>query len=186
MINKRRQCLILQINRHWKSKKLLLIASVSVSVAQSELLRYTEPSPVQKASNLPWGTHCICWARVNADPTDRVAFASFRPNPTPNALHILKVTVTGGPYQSKHQNRKKKKIPLWDMVRHIGFKTLQNVTWVILMWSQNSKHTPTWIMMLLALSGKGKKKQHLAARTMEEISVWVIQVLFGQVNCVFF
>lgn len=41
-------------------------------------------------------------------------------------------------------------------------------------------------MILLALSGKEKKKkQHLAARTMEEKSVWVIQVLSGQVNCSF-
>ena len=41
-------------------------------------------------------------------------------------------------------------------------------------------------MILLALSGKEKKKkQHLAARTMEEKSIRVIQVLSGQVNCSF-
>lgn len=41
-------------------------------------------------------------------------------------------------------------------------------------------------MKLLALSGKEKKKkQRSAARTMEEKSVWVIQVLSGQVNCSF-
>jgi hypothetical protein len=33
--------------------------------------------------------------------------------------------VMGGPYQSKYQAEKK--IPLWDMVRYIGFKTLQIV-----------------------------------------------------------
>lgn len=68
------------------------------------------------------------------------------------------------------------------MVRRGGFKTLQIVKWVMLMWSQNSKHTPTWTMLLVAISGEEKSNIWLQ-ELWRDMSVWVIQVLLGQVSC---
>lgn len=86
---------------------------------------------------------------------DRVAFTSLHPKPTPYRLNILKVMFRDGSYQSK--TSVERKIPLGDMVRHVGFKTLQIVKWVMLMWSQISKHTPTWRNDISCIKWKGKK-----------------------------
>jgi hypothetical protein len=40
------------------------------------------------------------------------------------------------------------------LARRVGFKTLQIVKWVMLMWSWHGKHTPARIMILVALSRK--------------------------------
>lgn len=170
MCKRTQHLLTLQVNWNWKPKKPPLTMSVSGSDAPSEQLSLGALHQLSKHPTC----HEVCWwggLYLLAPPA-----------------HTLQIEHLKGHVQGRSLSMKtsvERKIPLGDMVRHIGFKTLQIVKWVMLMWSQNSKHTPTWRMILVALSGKEKKKRLFGGKNYEEMSVWVIQVFVEQVSCIF-